>query len=93
MSCCLGSSSVQPSCRLWPQQGSSAQSRMTLSTRSYHLLLTRTELKRAAEQDHRYSNVSMEFDAVSLRPTYRLLWGSAGASNALAIATTLGFDR
>jgi DNA mismatch repair protein MutS2 len=34
----------------------------------------------------------MEFDNVSLRPTYRLVWGAAGASNALAIAAALGFD-
>ena len=35
----------------------------------------------------------MEFDTASLRPTYRLMWGSAGASNALDIAFALGFDR
>jgi DNA mismatch repair protein MutS2 len=34
----------------------------------------------------------MEFDTASLRPTYRLAWGRAGASNALDIAAALGFD-
>ncbi|GFH29738.1 DNA_MISMATCH_REPAIR_2 domain-containing protein [Haematococcus lacustris] len=34
----------------------------------------------------------MEFDVASLQPTYRLMWGTAGASNALDIAQTLGFD-
>ncbi len=52
-----------------------------------------TELKHVATEDSRYCNVSMEFDTVSLRPTYKLLWGSVGASNALDIARTLGFDR
>lgn len=41
------------------------QARLTLAT-SHH-----AELKRAAEQDSRYVNVSMEFDTASLRPTYR----------------------
>jgi DNA mismatch repair protein MutS2 len=36
--------------------------------------------------------VSLEFNTLTLQPTYRLLWGSAGSSNALDIATALGFD-
>lgn len=40
----------------------------------------------------RYVNVSLEFNTLTLQPTYRLLWGSAGSSNALDIATALGFD-
>lgn len=61
-----------------------------------HLTLATThhaELKRASEEDGRYVNVSMAFDTATLRPTYRLCWGAAGASNALDIAETLGFDR
>ena len=37
-------------------------------------------------------NAAVEFDIKSLRPTYRLQWGLAGASNALAVAAGLGFD-
>lgn len=40
----------------------------------------------------RYVNVSMEFNTLTLRPTYKLCWGSAGSSNALDIAQALGFD-
>lgn len=42
--------------------------------------------------NHSYVNVCMEFNVATLRPTYRLMWGSSGASNALAIAAALGFD-
>ncbi|CAL8471247.1 g10789 [Coccomyxa elongata] len=49
-------------------------------------------LKELAAKDARFCNAGVEFDLASLKPTYRLVWGSVGASNALAVAEGLGFD-
>jgi DNA mismatch repair protein MutS2 len=51
------------------------------------------ELKAFAFSTPGFINASMEFDAKSLRPTYRLILGAAGASQALKIAEKYGIDR
>jgi DNA mismatch repair protein MutS2 len=62
--------------------------RATLTIASTHY----GELKALKYQDERFENASVEFDDVSLSPTYRLLWGIPGRSNALSIAQRLGLN-
>lgn len=50
------------------------------------------EIKALAAREDGFVNASVEFDTATLRSTYRLLWGTAGASSALDIAQSLGFD-
>jgi DNA mismatch repair protein MutS2 len=61
-----------------------------------HLTIATThfgELKTLKYQNPQFENASVEFDDVQLAPTYKLLWGIPGRSNALAIALRLGLPE
>ncbi len=63
------------------------KTRLTVATTHYG------ELKSLKYEDDRFENASVEFDDVKLAPTYKLLWGIPGRSNALSIAKRLGMKQ
>ncbi|XP_019054629.1 PREDICTED: uncharacterized protein LOC104605235 isoform X2 [Nelumbo nucifera] len=48
------------------------------------------ELKTLKYSNGAFENASVEFDEVNLKPTYKILWGVPGRSNAINIAKRLG---
>lgn len=51
------------------------------------------DLSLLKQKNSQYENAAMEFSLETLQPTYKILWGSTGESNALTIATSIGFDE
>jgi len=80
-----------------PQEGSAlAQAVLAEFEHKDCVLIATThigELKAFAHSHERFENASMEFNAATLTPTYRLLMGVAGSSNALLISQKLGLRK
>ncbi|MCC3590251.1 MAG: endonuclease MutS2 [Microcoleus sp. PH2017_28_MFU_U_A] len=78
----------------FPSEGSALAIALLQYLAQHSLLTVATthfgELKALKYQDARFENASVEFDDSSMQPTYRLLWGIPGRSNALTIAKRLG---
>ncbi|CAM8903238.1 unnamed protein product [Rhodiola kirilowii] len=51
------------------------------------------DLSKLKDNDMRFENAAMEFSLNTLLPTYHILWGTVGDSNALTIASSIGFDK
>ncbi|VAX23343.1 Recombination inhibitory protein MutS2 [hydrothermal vent metagenome] len=77
-----------------PKEGSALAVAMLdhLISRGAEVVVTThfNELKIMAQSQVGYHNISMEFDALNARPTYRMVDGAPGSSSALAVAEKLG---
>ncbi|KAG7585800.1 DNA mismatch repair protein MutS C-terminal [Arabidopsis thaliana x Arabidopsis arenosa] len=51
------------------------------------------DLSRLKDNEPQFQNAAMEFSMETLQPTFRVLWGSTGLSNALRVAKSIGFDK
>ncbi len=51
------------------------------------------ELKALEYSNHYFKNASVEFNTESLKPTYKLMIGIPGLSNAISIASNLGLEK
>ncbi|APX71048.1 endonuclease MutS2 [Companilactobacillus allii] len=80
-----------------PQEGAAIAIAILEKLAKSHCVIMATthypELKVFAYNTEDTINASMEFDEKSLKPTYRLLIGIPGSSNAFNIAARLGMDK
>ncbi|XP_047320146.1 endonuclease MutS2 [Impatiens glandulifera] len=51
------------------------------------------ELKTLKYSNDAFENACLEFDEINLKPTYRILWGVPGRSNAISISERLGLPQ
>ena len=63
---------------LWQQQHQSSTYCMLHPTHLLEALRAAVALHWPCSCSCRYTNVSLEFNTLTLQPTYKLLWGSAG---------------
>ncbi|CAE5962905.1 unnamed protein product [Arabidopsis arenosa] len=52
-----------------------------------------SDLSRLKDNEPQFQNAAMEFSMETLQPTFRVLWGSTGLSNALRVAKSIGFNK